>query len=199
MGATMNLNAAFLRDKLRETLADPQAAARSLIDLNPPVEGRWLGLALVAVLSAFMGQVGVLMLAADQTPLAVGAGASVVVQGVLLVITVFAVHGVGRMFGGTGEFPDALLLVAWLQFLMVGLQAVQLLSLLLIPPLAGMIGILSIALFLWVLTNFVAVLHGFTSLGKVFGMILVTFMAVAFAVAFLLALLGIQGPGMVDA
>lgn len=199
MGATMDLNAAFLRAKLRETLSDPQAAARGLIELNPPVEARWLGLALVAVLSAFMGQVGVLMLAGAQAPLAVGAGASVVVQGVVLVVTVFAVHGVGRMFGGSGAFADALLLVAWLQFLMVGLQALQLVSLLLIPPLSGMIGILSIALFLWVLTNFVSVLHGFASLARVFGMIIVSFLAIAFLVAFVLALLGVQGPGMVDA
>ena len=167
--------------------------------INPPMEARWLGLAVVVVLSVLLGQTGVMLATRGEAPIVMGVGASAIVQGGVLLLMVYAAHVVGRLFGGGGTFPDAVLLVSWLQFLMVALQLVQVVALLLIPPLSGMIGIIAIVLFLWVLTNFVAVLHGFTSLGKVFGMILVTFMAVAFAVAFLLALLGIQGPGMVDA
>ena len=195
----MELNAAFLRAMLRETLSDPQEAARRLMAINPPMEARWLGLAVVVVLSVLLGQTGVMLATRGEAPIVMGVGASAFVQGGVLLLMVYAAHVVGRLFGGGGTFPDAVLLVSWLQFLMVALQLVQVVALLLIPPLSGMIGIIAIVLFLWVLTNFVAVLHGFTSLGKVFGMILVTFMAVAFAVAFLLALLGIQGPGMVDA
>ena len=195
----MELNAAFLRAMLRETLSNPQEAARKLIAINPPMEARGLALAVVVVLSVLLGQASVLLMAGSDAPFVMGVGASAIVQGGALLMVVYAAHAVGRMFGGSGSFPDAVLLVSWLQFMMVVLQVIQVAALVLVPPLSGMIGIIAITLFLWVLTNFVAALHGFTSLGKVFGMILVTFMAIAFVVAFLLALLGIQGPGMVDA
>lgn len=195
----MELNSAFLRAMLRETLSDPQAAARKLMDMNPPMEARWLGLAVVVVLSVLLGQASVLMMATEDTAFVMGGGASAIVQGAALLMVVYSAHMVGRLFGGAGSFADAVLLVSWLQFMMVVLQVIQVAALFLVPPLSGMIGIIAITLFLWVLTNFVAVLHGFQSLGKVFGMILVTFMAIAFVVAFLLALLGVQGPGMVDA
>ncbi len=195
----MDLNAAFLRAMLRQTLVDPRAAARALIATAVPMEARWLALAVVVVLSALLGQIGVLMIAGGQAALMFAGGASVVVQGILLLMTVYATHVVGRVFGGVGSFADALLLISWVQFLMVVLQGVQLVAMLLVPPLAGIIAIVSIVMFLWVLTNFVTELHGFESLGKVFGMILITFMALAFVMAFVLALLGIQGPGVVDA
>ena len=195
----MELNSAFLRAMLRETLSDPQAAARKLMDMNPPMEARWLGLAVVVVLSVLLGKASVLMMATEDTAFVMGVGASAIVQGAALLMVVYSAHMVGRLFGGAGSFADAVLLVSWLQFMMVVLQVIQVAALFLVPPLSGMIGIIAITLFLWVLTNFVAVLHGVQSLGKVFGMILVTFMAFAFVVAFLLALLGVQGPGVVDA
>jgi hypothetical protein len=40
------------------------------------------------------------------------------------------------MFGGRGTFEDALLLVGWLQVIMLGLQALQLVALVILPPLA---------------------------------------------------------------
>lgn len=196
---SMDLNAALIRDLLRETITDPQGAARRLVAAAPPMEARWLALALVAVLSVLIGQASALVFARAGAAMVVGLNASAILHGVVLVVVVWAAHTVGRIFGGTGTFADAILLISWLQFVMVMLQLVQLLALVLLPPLSMLIGMAAIALFLWLLTNFVAVLHGFKSLGKVFGMILVTFMALAFVLAFLLALLGIQGPGMVDA
>jgi hypothetical protein len=41
-------------------------------------------------------------------------------------------------------------------------------TLFVLPPLAGLITIIAIALYIWLLVNFIAVLHGFTSLGMVF-------------------------------
>ena len=96
--------------------------------------------------------------------------------------------------GGTGSFEEAVLLMAWLQFIMICVQAVQAVALLVLPPLAGLIGIAGLFLFLWLLTNFVAVLHGFSSLIKVFLMILASAFGIAFGLSILLMLIGVTVP-----
>ncbi|NJR43059.1 MAG: hypothetical protein HC767_10775 [Akkermansiaceae bacterium] len=83
---------------------------------------------------------------------------------------------------------DALLVVVWLQVLMLGLQLLQVLLLLISPVLAAVVGLAGIVLFLWLLTNFVAELHGFQSLLAVFGAIVLTGFAVAFLFVFILAM-----------
>jgi hypothetical protein len=88
------------------------------------------------------------------------------------------IHRVGRAFGGTGSFPDALLIVVWLQCLTLVLQVVQLVVNLISPALAGIIGLGGFVLFLWLMTSFIAELHGFRSRGLVFvGMVVSAFAA----------------------
>jgi hypothetical protein len=53
-----------------------------------------------------------------------------------------------------------------------------------------------VVVFLWVLTGFVAELHGFRSMLGVFGMIVVTTFGIAFLIAMLLAMLGVAPPAM---
>jgi hypothetical protein len=48
---------------------------------------------------------------------------------------------------------------------------------------------------MWLLTNFVAVIHGFRSLGQVFVMILVSLFVLAFVLSILLTLVGVTVPG----
>lgn len=81
-----------------------------------------------------------------------------------------------------------MLVVVWLQLLMLGVQVAQLLALVVLPPLAGLIGLIGFVGFVWLMVNFIAELHGFRSLGLVFGGIIVTFIAAAFVLAILLAL-----------
>jgi hypothetical protein len=110
---------------------------------------------------------------------------------VVLLALVMGVQGFGRMFGGTGSFPDTLLLVAWVQFVMLGFQAVQLVALVLVPPLFGIVTILSLIVFLRTLTVFVQMLHGFDSALKVGVGIFFAFFAVAFAMAMVLSVFGL--------
>ena len=53
-------------------------------------------------------------------------------------------------------------------------------------------------MFLWLLTNFVAVLHGFRSLGMVFVMIVVSAFAVTFVLSIVMSILGIVPSGVVN-
>lgn len=105
---------------------------------------------------------------------------------------------VGRMFGGIGRFEDAILLVGWLQMLMVGMQAVQVVVMLLLPPLGALVLVLAIAAFFWLFSGFTCALHGFQSRLLVLVGGFGTLFALAFVLSFVMIILGIQLPGMGD-
>jgi hypothetical protein len=114
-----------------------------------------------------------------------------IVQWLFLALSVLLIHRVGRAFGGRGSFEDALLVVVWLQLVMLAVQVVQLVALALAPPLAGIIGLASIVLFFWLMSGFIAELHGFASRQKVLvGMLLVIFGAGLAIAAALVAFFG---------
>jgi len=186
-----------------ETIRNPREGAATLLNFAPGRGVIWQMLALVVVLSVLMAHATALLFASPGAeifagPLHLSPILTGVVQGSLLVIMVFATYWIGKAFGGTGSFEETLLLLTWLQFVLVVLQVVQTLSLLVLPPLAPIIGMLAMVLFFWLLTNFVAILHGFTSLGLVFVGILLSAFAVVFGLTIILTLIGITVPGMGD-
>jgi hypothetical protein len=115
-------------------------------------------------------------------------------QSTLLLGMVVAVQGVGRAMGGKGSFPDTLLLIAWLQFVMLVFQVIQTLSIVLAPPLFSLIAIASVVVFMWLLTRFIMVLHGFQSAPKVFVSIILTVFGLSMLFAIIIGLFGF-GPG----
>lgn len=182
---------ARLVDLARLTVQDPQQAARVLLAEGVPLKARTAGLLLVAILSALLAslQVGgresldpfsALMLA---SPIR-----AAVFQWLFLAVTVFLVYRVGRAFGGHGRFADALLVVVWLQLIMLGFQVLQMVILPLSPNFAGLIGLVSFGLYLWLLTVFIAELHGFVSRGMVFLVMVLTAMAAGFFLAVVMIL-----------
>lgn len=180
------------------TVQNPREGASEVLSLGLPRDALWTAVALVVVLSILLSQFSALMMGASGAAPMAGIRISPVMGGLvqlgLLVGMALAIHLVGRAMGGSGSFPEALLLMAWLQFIMICVQVVQLLAILVIPPLTGIIFILGLVLFLWLLTNFVAVLHGFRSLAQVFVMILVTAFAIAFFLSLVLTILGVTVP-----
>ncbi len=188
----MDLNLATVSALVRLSLSRPREAAARIVALNVPDDARWLGFVIVVVLSVLVGQVSVLLMGDDGFQ--GGMLFMAMFQTMLLLGMVVAVQGVGRALGGKGSFPDTLLLVAWLQFVMLVFQLLQIVSLLLVPALFGMITIISLVFFMFMLTNFVMALHGFTSPVKVFVGIIFSFFAIALVLAILLGIMGI-GPG----
>lgn len=198
----MSEQTALIPDLIRQTFSDPRGAAARIVGLRLPASALWEALALVVVLSVIAAQVttmlfmepglatgeeGEALLPAFLTnPLLMG-----FIQGVILVLMVIAVHWIGRMFGGSGRLEDAIALVVWLQFLLVCLQVVQAFTGLVSPALSGFIGLLGVVLFFWLLTQFVLVLHGFQSAAMVFVMIVVSMLALTFALSILLTLMGV--------
>lgn len=183
----------------RDTVSDPREGARRVLAMRVPEGILWQALLLVVVLSVLLTSVGELIVPAPMDPLfpvfAANPLFTAVVQGGLLVVMVYAIHFIGRGLGGRGDFAGALALTVWLQCIMMLLQVAQTLCLILLPPVAGLIGLFGIGLFFWLLSHFVAVLHGYGSVLRTFFGILAWMVGIIFAISLLMSLLGITLQG----
>lgn len=181
----------------RLSLEDPRAGTRALLALDVPMPARTVGLLLMAVASAFLMHLGFMILPPTDDPLALFMAQSplrtAVIQWVILVVSVLLIFRIGRAWRGQGSLPDTLLVVVWLQVIMLGVQIVQLAVLLISPPIAGLLNLAGLVLFFWLMTSFVAELHGFASRGAVLAGILVAGFSAAMILAILIVL--IVGPG----
>src|SRR6056297_1225374 len=191
---------ALIPGLIRQTLSDPKGAARRIIALDLPAPALWQALALVVALSAIAAQVSSFLLsppglAPGESPMLLPFVSSplvvALIQGGILVVMVFAIHWIGRSFGGVGRLEDALGAVVWLQFLLVCLQAVQLVIGFVSPALSGLVGLAGILFFFWLLTQFVMAVHGFESAAMVFVMIVVSILGITFALSLVLTLIGV--------
>ena len=146
--------------------ADEGAAL--LLDFDMPRVARWLSFALVVVLSTLVVHLSLAIQPIEVQQLFGDFAASplrtVALQAFFLMASVLAIWQVGRLRGGVGHFDDALILVVWLQFVLLGMQLVQLALYAVLPMAANLLGFATLAWFFWLLTNFIAVLHRFTSL-----------------------------------
>ncbi|MDZ4095892.1 MAG: YIP1 family protein [Paracoccaceae bacterium] len=187
----MDVSLSGLLDLARFTVRRPREGAAKVLSLDLPIGARWGALGLMAVISALLVHFSFNMQSADikeyfEQVMGRPIGTALL-QGVVLVISVFLIHFGGRLVGGRGRFEDAVVLVAWLQFILLCLQVVQLAVQMLAPPVADLIGLGGLGLFLWLLTNFVAELHGFSSLLRVFGGIVITFVVMVMVLSLVLA------------
>ncbi|MCC5992988.1 MAG: YIP1 family protein [Rhodobacteraceae bacterium] len=185
----MQLNLATASRMVRDTLTDPRDMAARLLALNVPGDARWLGFVIVVVLSVLMGHASVLLMGDEGFQ--GGLLFMAMFQTSILLGMIVAVQGIGRALGGGGTFPDTLLLISWLQFVMLVFQLAQIIALAIIPPLFGMITLLALGFFIWMLANFIMALHGFSSLMKVIAGIIFSFFGVAFVLALFLGLMGV--------
>lgn len=186
-----------LRDQIvdlaRQSLEDPRAGARRLLAMGVPLPARTAGLLLMAVASALLMHLGFLLLPPANAPMTEFMMASpfraAVIQWLILAASVLLIHRIGRAWGGTGGFADALLIVVWLQVIMLGVQVVQLLAMVLLPSIAGVVNLAGLVLFFWLMTSFVAELHGFTSRWAVLAGIFAASFGLALLAVFVLALI----------
>ncbi len=182
-----------------DSIRAPRDAARWVMSVDMPRGARWEALLLIVVISVILGQIGTFIVITEADllmgPLLANPVMAGIIQMSMLVLMVFAIFWIGRAMGGTGGFGDTILLVAWLQFIMACIQVAQTASLLFFPPVASLFGVVGFVLFFWLLTNFIAELHGFSSLAQVFLMVLVSLVGIAFGLSLILAMIGITVPG----
>lgn len=184
----------------RQTVSNPRDGAAVILKLHLPMRALWLAFGLVIVLSMFLGEaVALLMGPPDQAAMPPEMMVSPITMGVIQAAFLFLVaHGmarIGHLFGGSGDFQGALALIVWLQFIFLVVQVIQLAAMLVVPPVAGLITILAMGLFFWLLVNFIATLHGFSSLGLIFVMTILTAFGFVFVLSLVLTMLGL-GFGM---
>ncbi|MBF9050228.1 YIP1 family protein [Roseobacter sp. HKCCD9010] len=179
----------------RDTVRDPREGAATVLSFAPPHQALWLMFALVIVITIILGSVVDLITDPIEGAVLVFSPVTLgLIQGALLFVMIQAIHHIGRAFGGTGQFHEALLLVIWLQFIFICVQIIQLVALIIVPFLAPLITIAAMALFFWLLVNFIAALHGFHSLGQVFVMVILSIIGIAFLASVALTILGVSVP-----
>ena len=176
----------------RYTVREPRAAARWVLQLGLPTPARWTALALMAVLSTLLVMLDLQIIGAPGDPMLQAALANpmslAAVQMLILALSAWLMARIGQIFGGTGQFSDAVMLVVWMQAVLLVLQVAQILAALVSLPLSDVVAFAGFAISMWLMTNFVAELHGFTSLSRVFlgilgsGLVLVVALAVLLTV-----------------
>jgi len=181
---------------VRLSVTDPVAGGRAVIALNPPVTVRWMLLSAAILVSVILFYVVPLMSGQLQqmpSPFVFAAA-----QFALNVLVVCLVAFVGRGFGGTGSFPDALWLLAWLQAVTVVLFVLQLVAILVVPGFNVLVTLISIIVSLWMLTGFICALHGFKSRAMVLIGGVMVFTIMSFVLSIILLFLGIDFSGVTD-
>ena len=179
----MNLIDSLLFQGIR-ALREPRAAAADVIALGVPREAMGPALFLVVILSVILNSVTE-MLAPNPLVRMTPFQMTILVT-VLILVFAYTIFKAGQLLGGIGTFQDSLLLMIFLQALFLPAAATQVVLFLVSPGLAGLF-IIAVMLFLtWLQINFIAALHGFSSLGPAIGAMLVAMIG-TFAVMVLVA------------
>ena len=183
----------------RDTVQLPRAGARAVINLALPASAGWVALGLMAVISAAMAAAlyAAFPIPADEAAPLFWAMEQILsnplqlagVQAVVLAIGAVLTYRIGKAFGGAGRLADAVALLAWLEFILLLLQIAQTAAMAFSPPLSEAIGLFGFVLFLWLLSNFTAELHGFSSVFATFLGIVGSVIGLSFAAAVVVAMM----------
>jgi hypothetical protein len=189
----MDFTVTGLLNLARDSVTDPRGVARRIMSFGLPAQVGWMALLLMAVGSAVLTHLSIALSPPAAQEMFGNVMASplrtAVLQGLVMVISVHLIHRIGRAAGGAGSLAEAVLLVAWVQFVLLLVQVVQMVGQVLLPPLADLMGIVGLTIFFWLISNFVAELHGFSSTGKTFFAILAVMILAGFVLAIVLAAL----------
>ena len=179
---------------VQRSIVDPAGISRLLLRQHLSRSVLWSLLALVSILSVLLIELGSLVsmgaVAVQLTPFML-----TLVLASSLVVLIFAIHLTGSALGGTGRLDQAILLVAWWQGVGLIIQAAQTVAMLILPPLAGVVTLVGLAWLIFALLHFVNQLHGFDSLFKALGTVLLGIVGFSFGIAFFLTLLGVTVQG----
>lgn len=185
-----------------QTVPEPRKVARDVMAFPAPRGVLWQILALILVSMTFLavlstvvfpvdpGEVGAMLGEDELTPVFADPLLTGLVQAVTAVGMVAAIFWIGRALGGTGSFDDALLTVIWLHFVLLLLQIGILVLGLFAPGLGLLLTLLSFVMTFWLLSHFIAEMHGFRSAGAVFAGIMMVLLVLAVALSLAMALTG---------
>ncbi len=174
---------------------DPAGTARRLAAMKLDMSTLWSMVALVTVLSVLVLVAGLYLSPVEAAMVMATPFTLCVILGASLVMMVFALQLTGRVLGGKGTFSAAILLVVWWQAMALVIQIVQTAMLLILPQAAGVVTLAGLAWLVFALLHFVNVLHGFDSLVKALGTVIIGVLGISFGLALLLTLIGVTLQG----
>lgn len=183
---------------IAKTLQDPQGAARQIIaiELSKPV--LWNLLLLIVILSVLLTY-GTVLISGQAIAALAMAGSPMMLTLLFfgqLVLLVFAIFWTGKALGGTGRLEDFAALLAWLQTIWLIAQVFQSILLVVSPSAAQFFGVVAIVYGLWIVSNFIAVAHGFPSWVKGVGVLVLSTLGVVVGLSVLLSIIGISTLGL---
>lgn len=168
-------------------LREPRAAGADIIALGIPREALAPGLFAVVAISVILNTASEAL--APSPFVIITPFQMAILLTVMMVAFSFAIAKIGQFLGGLGGFHDALLLMIFLQVMFLPAVALQLALSVVTPALAGLVTLVVMIYLTWVHLNFIAALHGFTSLGRAFGVLLLSVVATFFVLMFVAPLL----------
>lgn len=169
---------------------EPRQAAADVIALDVPRESIVPGVLLIVVISALINAAAEFV-----SPSAIGAISHFQMTVFLLFLIVsfaFSICKVGQAMGGNGSCQQSILLAVFFQAIFIPAQVLQIVLMAVAPFLAGLFAVFLFFFGIWVNVNFIAALHGYPSLGKAFGVLILASIVVAVAMLFVTPLLGIS-------
>lgn len=176
----------------RQALSQPRESAATLLSMGVPREALWPSFFLLVVLSILMVSLGTSADTVGNEGLLVASPiVMALITAVVSVVSVVAVWKVGQTLGGRGTFEETLLLTVFLQAILFAGQLIELFLALTVPPVAAMFNLAIIVLAVWLNVNFIATLHGFASIWKSFGVLILASIGVALVLVFMMTLAGI--------
>jgi hypothetical protein len=170
---------------IADTITNPREAARQVMKMNLPVSFCWQALLLLLIMQIILSTGAFWIAGGDAWKVAAENNlfVSVAFQWATSMLGVILMQGVGQWAGGQGRFADALALAVWMQAILSILQIGQCLAIVLIPQLLIPIWTVGVVLAFWMLSYFVAELHGFQNVLKVFAVIFGFMFVVGLAIA----------------
>ncbi|MGH1369104.1 MAG: Yip1 family protein [Maritimibacter sp.] len=190
----MRIEPGYLLGMVMQTIAEPRKVARELFDLQIERGALWMILILVLTLSSGLSVlIGTFFPpdpAFDGTIFANPFMTSIA-EASLGIIGVFLVFWVGRMTGGTGRFEDAIMTLAWMEFVLLMFAMITILVMLFAPAIGLLLWVMGTVTSFWVLSHFTAEMHGFKSALSVFFGIVLTCFVILLVVSVMLTLAGV--------
>ncbi len=178
-----------------QALKEPREAATTMLSMGVPRQALWPAFLLLVVLSV------ILMSVSNATSGPTGAAifspfALVGMSAIAGAASVFAVFRVGQLMGGTGSFEEALLLTVFLQGIIFVGQVIEVFLFFTLTPISSLFSIVLLVLTFWLNLNFIATLHGFSSLGRAFVVLLLASLAVAVVLGIAMQMAGVELVGL---
>ena len=180
-------------DLISLTLRDPRKAAARVLAMQIPRPVLWQALVLAVVLGGILTTLyAYIFLLQGLASWAFFVINPLIFTGLSLVTTVVMVHAVhliGIRCDGNGDLDGSLKIAIWLQVVALLFSAAELILLPVSPILSDLMALASVGVLVWLMTVFIAVLHGFQSYAKVLFGIIVSALTLGMAFIFLLNIL----------